>query len=101
MEPSTVPKPTSSLSLPELKAKTGLTRDRASTFFTRWLDQAEPLSDQEVQALARLQRNHENIVETNPLEEVVKLVCNYLLPCIFVLAVVRGFIPAVVWTGCC
>ncbi|MGH7998015.1 MAG: hypothetical protein ACREPR_00900, partial [Brasilonema sp.] len=43
-------------------------------FFEQWLAQAESLSDYEQQALARLRRNYENIIETNPLEEVVKLV---------------------------
>lgn len=71
---STVTQPISSLSLSDLKEKFGLNRDRSALFFEQWLTQAEPLSDFEQQALTRLQRNYENIIETNPLEEVVKLV---------------------------
>jgi predicted type IV restriction endonuclease len=74
MSPSTVPKPISSLSLQDLREKTGLTRDRTNPFFDHWLDHSTELSPYEQQALVRLQRNYENILETSPLEEVVKLV---------------------------
>lgn len=74
MEAATVPQPISSLSLSDLRETFGLTRDRADPFFEQWLAAAEPLNDFEQQALARLKRNYENISETNPLEEVVKLV---------------------------
>ena len=66
--------PISSLSLSDLREKFALKRDRSNSFFNQWLAEAEQLSDFEQQALARLNRNYENITETNPLEEVVKLV---------------------------
>jgi predicted type IV restriction endonuclease len=74
MEATTVSQPISSLSLSDLRETFALTRDRADPFFEQWLAAAEPLSDFEQQALARLKCNYENISETNPLEEVVKLV---------------------------
>ncbi|MBC7969749.1 MAG: type I restriction endonuclease subunit R [Verrucomicrobia bacterium] len=74
MEAATAPQPISSLSLSDLRETFALTRDRADPFFEQWLTAAEPLNDFEQQALARLKRNYENISETNPLEEVVKLV---------------------------
>lgn len=74
MEASTVPQPINSLSLSDLREKFALTRDRSDPFFEQWLNRVESLSDYEQQALARLKRNYENIIETNPLEEVVKLV---------------------------
>lgn len=74
MEASTVSQPISSLSLSDLKETFGLTRDRADPFFEQRLLNAAPLTDFEQQALDRLKRNYENIIETNPLKEVVKLV---------------------------
>lgn len=74
MEASTVFQPLSSLSLSDLREKFALTRDRSDPFFGQWLTDAELLSAFEQQALTRLRRNYENIIETNPLEEVVKLV---------------------------
>lgn len=74
MEASTISQPVSNLALSDLRDKFELSRDRADPFFERWLDEAEALSDFEQQALDRLKRNYENIIETNPLEEVVKLV---------------------------
>ena len=74
MEAATAPQPISSLSLSDLRETFALTRDRPNPFFEQWLTAAEPLSDFEQQSLARLRRNYENISETNPLEEVVKLV---------------------------
>jgi uncharacterized protein (DUF1697 family) len=68
MEASTVPQPVSSLSLSDLKERFALVRDRTHPFFE------QSLSNYEQQALIRLKRNYENIIETNPLEEVVKLV---------------------------
>ncbi len=74
MEAATAPQPISSLSLSDLREAFALTRDRADPFFGQWLTAAEPLTDFEQQALTRLKRNYENMSETNPLEEVVKLV---------------------------
>ncbi|MDX2241582.1 MAG: restriction endonuclease subunit R [Leptolyngbyaceae cyanobacterium bins.302] len=74
METSTISQPVSNLALSDLRDKFQLTRDRIDPFFERWLHDAETLSDFEQQALDRLKRNYENIIETNPLEEVVKLV---------------------------
>jgi len=74
MEAAAIPQPISSLSLSDLRETFALTRDRVDPFFEQWLTVAEPLTDFEQQALARLKRNYENISETNPLEEVVKLV---------------------------
>jgi predicted type IV restriction endonuclease len=74
MATSSTTQPISSLSLRDLKDRLGLGRDRSDPFFREWLAQVELLSDYEQQVLARLQRNYENIIETNPLEEVVKLV---------------------------
>ncbi len=74
METPTVTQPVSDLSLSDLKEKFGLKRDRTDSFFDNWLVSAEALSDYEQQAIARLKNNYENIIETNPLEEVVKLV---------------------------
>ena len=74
MEAATVSQPISGLSLSDLRETFALTRDRVDPFFEQWLTVAEPLTDFEQQALARLKRNYENISETNPLEEVVKLV---------------------------
>ncbi|NJR57467.1 MAG: type I restriction endonuclease subunit R [Cyanobacteria bacterium CRU_2_1] len=74
MEASTIPQPISNLALSDLRDTFQLTRDRADPFFEQWLLKAELLSDFEQQALDRLKRNYENIIETNPLEEVVKLV---------------------------
>jgi predicted type IV restriction endonuclease len=74
METPTVTQPVSDLSLNDLKEKFGLKRDRTHSFFDNWLVSAKPLSDYEQQAIARLRNNYENIIETNPLEEVVKLV---------------------------
>ena len=74
MEASTISQPVSNLALSDLRDKLQLSRDRADPFFERWLDDAEALSDFDQQALDRLKRNYENIIETNPLEEVVKLV---------------------------
>lgn len=74
MEASTIPHPISSLSLSDLREKFALNRDRTHPFFTQWLTAAESLSDFEQQALNRLKRNYENMIETNPLGEVVKLV---------------------------
>lgn len=71
---ASIPQPISSLSLRDLREKFALKRDRSDSFFNQWLAEAEQLSDFEQQALARLNRNYENITETNPLEEVVKLV---------------------------
>ncbi len=74
METPTVTQPVSDLSLSDLKEKFGLKRDRTDSFFDNWLVSAEALSNYEQQAIARLKKNYENIIETNPLEEVVKLV---------------------------
>ena len=74
MTASTATQPISSLSLSDLKETFGLIRDRTDPFFQHWLDRVALLSDYEHQALARLKLNYENIIETNPLEEVVKLV---------------------------
>ena len=74
METPAVTQPVSDLSLNDLKEKFGLKRDRTDSFFDNWLISPEPLSDYEQQAIARLKNNYENIIETNPLEEVVKLV---------------------------
>ncbi|WP_416666413.1 type I restriction endonuclease [Egbenema bharatensis] len=74
MEISTVSQPISSLSLSDLRETFGLNRDRSAPFFEEWLREVEPLTDFEQQSLDRLKRNYENIIETNPLEEVVKLV---------------------------
>ena len=74
MEAVTAPQPISSLSLSDLRETFALTRDRADPFFEQWLTTSEPLTEFEQQALTRLKRNYENISETNPLEEVVKLV---------------------------
>jgi predicted type IV restriction endonuclease len=74
METPTITQPVSDLSLNDLKEKFGLRRDRTDSFFDNWLVSAEVLSNYEQQAIARLKNNYENIIETNPLEEVVKLV---------------------------
>lgn len=74
MAASTATQPISSLSLRDLKETFGLLRDRSDPFFQHWLERVEGLSEYEHQALARLKQNYENIIETNPLEEVVKLV---------------------------
>ena len=74
MEASTISQPVSNLALSDLRDKFQLSRDRADPFFEQWLNDAETLSNFEQQALDRLKRNYENIIETNPLEEVVKLV---------------------------
>jgi predicted type IV restriction endonuclease len=74
METPTITQPVSDLSLSDLKEKLGLRRDRTDSFFDNWLVSAEVLSNYEQQAIARLKNNYENIIETNPLEEVVKLV---------------------------
>jgi hypothetical protein len=74
METPTITQPTSDLSLSDLKEKFGLRRDRTDCFFDDWLVSAEVLSNYEQQAIARLKKNYENIIESNPLEEVVKLV---------------------------
>lgn len=71
---ASIPQRISSLSLSDLREKFALTRDRSDSFFEQWLAKVEQLSDFEQQALARLKLNYENIIETNPLEEVVKLV---------------------------
>ena len=74
MEASTISQPVSNLALSDLRDKFQLSRDRADPFFEQWLNDAETLPNFEQQALDRLKRNYENIIETNPLEEVVKLV---------------------------
>ena len=74
MEASTISQPVSNLALSDLRDKFQLSRDRTDPLFEQWLHDAEALSDFEQQALDRLKRNYENIIETNPLEEVVKLV---------------------------
>jgi predicted type IV restriction endonuclease len=74
METATVSQPVSNLTLSDLKETFQLSRDRRDGFFEQWLQAATPLSDFEQQALIRLTSNYENIIETNPLEEVVKLV---------------------------
>lgn len=74
MEASTISQPVSNLALSDLRDKFQLSRDRTDPLFEQWLNDAEALSDFEQQALDRLKRNYENIIETNPLEEVVKLV---------------------------
>ncbi len=74
MEASTISQPVSNLALSDLRDKFELSRDRTDPLFEQWLHDAEALSDFEHQALDRLKRNYENIIETNPLEEVVKLV---------------------------
>ncbi|UBF27511.1 restriction endonuclease subunit R [Kovacikia minuta CCNUW1] len=74
MEASTVPQSVSNLTLSDLRERYSLIRDRSDPFFDQWLLEAAALSDFEQQALDRLKRNYENIIETNPLEEVVKRV---------------------------
>jgi len=64
----------SALSLRDLRDTFGLIRDYSDPFFAQWLDRVEPLSEYEDQVLARLKSNYQNIMETNPLEEVIKLV---------------------------
>lgn len=67
-------RPISSLSLSDLKKMFGLVRDRNDPFFNQWLSESAALSEFERQSLDRLRQNYSNIIETNPLEEVVKLV---------------------------
>lgn len=74
MTGSTVSQPISNLSLMDLREKFGLERDRTDPFFKEWLAQSSELSSFEQQALNRLRQNYRSIIETNPLEEVVKLV---------------------------
>jgi predicted type IV restriction endonuclease len=74
MNTPTNTQPISDLSLQDLQEKFGLSRERTDSFFLQWLSQTKLLSDYEQQALSRLKCNYENIIETNPLEEVVKLV---------------------------
>ena len=74
METPAITQPVGDLSLSDLKEQFGLRRDRKDSFFDNWLVSAEVLSNYEQQAIARLKNNYENIIETNPLEEVVKLV---------------------------
>ncbi len=74
METPTLAQPATTLSLSDLREKFQVTRDRTDPFFEQWLLAADPLSSFEQQCLDRLKRNYENIIETNPLEEVVKLV---------------------------
>jgi len=69
-----ISQPVATLTLSDLRETFHLTRDRGDPFFEQWLQDPDPLSDFEQQALNRLKRNYENIIETNPLEEVVKLV---------------------------
>ncbi len=64
----------STLSLSDLKETFGLVRDRDDSFFQNWLSEMDELSAFERQMLDRLRGNYANIIETNPLEEVVKLV---------------------------
>ncbi|MDJ1182364.1 hypothetical protein [Roseofilum casamattae] len=63
-----------SLSLSDLKEKCNLARDRQDPFFQQWLIDAQPLSSFEQQLLNRLQVNYSNLIETAPVEEIVKLV---------------------------
>lgn len=74
MSASTLSRPIASLSLRELRKLFGLMRDREDPFFQQWLAAADTLSEFELQALHRLKQNYSNIIETEPLEEVVKLV---------------------------
>ncbi|MGF1515010.1 MAG: hypothetical protein ACFB5Z_15120 [Elainellaceae cyanobacterium] len=67
-------RPITTLSLRDLKRSFGLVRERNDPFFEHWLSDAKGLSAFEQQALDRLRQNYTNIIETNPLEEVVKLV---------------------------
>jgi hypothetical protein len=69
-----ISQPVATLTLSDLRETFHLTRDRGDPFFEQWLHDPTPLSDFEHQALNRLKHNYENIIETNPLEEVVKLV---------------------------
>ncbi len=71
---SMISPPVATLTLSDLRETFHLTRDRGDPFFEQWLQDPDPLSEFEQQALKRLKRNYENIIETNPLEEVVKLV---------------------------
>jgi predicted type IV restriction endonuclease len=70
----TTTKPVATLSLADLRELVGLNRDRMDRFFDQWLNSTPILSDYEQQALTRLRCNYENILESSPLEEVVKLV---------------------------
>ncbi|MEM9907382.1 MAG: type I restriction endonuclease [Cyanobacteria bacterium P01_D01_bin.44] len=74
MNASTISKPITTLSLSDLRQTFGLVRDRNDPFFQQWLLESDDLSEFEHQALDRLKQNYSNIIETNPLEEVVKLV---------------------------
>ena len=74
MKTSTFSRPISSPSLSELKKTFGFARDLSDPFFQQWLSESAALSEFERQSLDRLKRNYSNIIETNPLEEVVKLV---------------------------
>lgn len=74
MDTHTLTRPVANLSLRELRNLFSLERDRNDPFFQQWLSKAEPLSAFEQQALTRLKQNYNNIIETEPLEEVVKLV---------------------------
>ena len=58
----------------DLREKFGLERDRTDLFFKEWLAESQELSSFEQQVLDRLRQNYRSIIETNPLEEVVKLV---------------------------
>ncbi len=66
--------PVNSLSLSDMRERFHLTRDRSDRCFGEWIGAAPTLTDYEQQALERLRGNYENILESNPLEEVVKLV---------------------------
>ncbi|NEP55110.1 MAG: type I restriction endonuclease subunit R [Moorea sp. SIO3C2] len=74
MTNATVSKASSSLSLMDLREKFGLERDYADLFFKQWLVDGDSLSSYDEQTLDRLRRNYRNIIDTRPLEEVVKLV---------------------------
>lgn len=74
MTKATVSQPIATLSLMDLQERFGLERDRTDSFFKEWLVDGEALSAYEEQTLDRIRQNYDNIIQTKPLEEVVKLV---------------------------
>ncbi|MBW4440791.1 MAG: restriction endonuclease subunit R [Plectolyngbya sp. WJT66-NPBG17] len=64
-----------SLTLTNLRHRFGVQLNSSDRFFTDWLVQSPVLSDSDLQALDRIQRNYDYLSqEEPPLEEVVKLV---------------------------
>ncbi len=63
------------LTLGDLRNRFGVRLNSDDSFFSRWLDEAPPLTEMEKLGLERLKQNYEYITqEDSPLEEVVKLV---------------------------